>query len=144
MSIVLVVDDEPTIRDVLIEFLAAHGYDARGAADGREGLALAKSLRPQMILLDIAMPGMDGIETLRHLRREVPEAAVVMISGHADQTQALQSLELGAFDFIQKPLDFRYLERTLLAKIVTLEPGKAEPAQREEHGGSRRAGKRSR
>jgi two-component system, NtrC family, nitrogen regulation response regulator NtrX len=122
MTQILVVDDEAAIREVLIEFLSDHGYAVQGAADGREALRMAKSLRPQVVLLDIAMPGMNGIETLKRLRQEDGHAAVIMISGHADHDQALQALDLGAFDFIQKPLDFRYLERTLLAKIVTLEP----------------------
>src|SRR5262249_12571463 len=133
------------IREVLIEFLANHGYAAQGAENGREALQMAKTLGPQVILLDIAMPGMNGIETLKRLRQEAPEAAVIMISGHADNDQALQALDLGAYDFIQKPLDFRYLERTLLAKIVTLEPGQPDhPSQEADSGGGRRAGQRGR
>jgi len=122
MTQILVVDDEAAIREVLIEFLSDHGYAVQGAEDGREALQMAGIVKPQVILLDIAMPGMNGIETLKRLRKEAPQAAVIMISGHADHDQALQALDLGAYDFIQKPLDFRYLERTLLAKIVTLDP----------------------
>src|SRR6185295_2514442 len=62
---ILVVDDEAAIREVLIEFLSGHGYAVQGAADGREGIRMAKSLKPQVVLLDIAMPGMNGIETLK-------------------------------------------------------------------------------
>jgi len=88
---------------------------------------------------------MNGIETLKKLRQEIPKAAVIMISGHADNDMALQALDLGAYDFIQKPLDFRYLERTLLAKIVTLEPEAGESAARETDGeAGRRTGHRSR
>jgi DNA-binding response OmpR family regulator len=142
---ILVVDDEIAIREVLIEFLSEHGYDAEGAADGREALQMAKSLKPQVILLDIAMPGMNGIETLKRLRQASSGAAVIMISGHADQDQALQALDLGAYDFIQKPLDFRYLERTLLAKIVTLEPHGEGRKSKEADGERRRqTGQRSR
>ena len=145
MNQILVVDDEVAIREVLIEFLSDHGYAATGAENGREALQKVKTIRPQIILLDIAMPGMNGIETLKKLRQEFPSAAVIMISGHADNDMALQALDLGAYDFIQKPLDFRYLERTLLAKIVTLEPEAGEPAAREADGeGGRNAGPRDR
>src|SRR5216117_2617549 len=145
MTQILVVDDEVAIREVLIEFLSDHGYAVQGAEDGREALQMAGIVRPQVILLDIAMPGMNCIETLKRLRKEAPQAAVIMISGHADHDQALQALDLGAYDFIQKPLDFRYLERTLLAKIVTLDA--AEPEDSEEtrdDAASSRTGRRSR
>ncbi len=131
---ILVVDDEIAIREVLVEFLSDHGYSAEGAENGRVALQMAKALGPQVVLLDIAMPGMNGIETLKCLRKEAPQAAVIMISGHADHDQALQALDLGAYDFIQKPLDFRYLERTLLAKIVTLEPDRDDQSAKEADG----------
>jgi len=139
MTHILVVDDEAAIREVLIEFLSGHGYAVQGAADGSEGLKMARTLKPQVVLLDIAMPGINGIETLKRLRLETPQAAVIMISGHADHDQALQALDLGAYDFIQKPLDFRYLERTLLAKIVTLEPEGDGHTSREAGGGRGRS-----
>ncbi|OLC54832.1 MAG: hypothetical protein AUH92_03350 [Acidobacteria bacterium 13_1_40CM_4_69_4] len=142
---VLVVDDEMAIREVLIEFLSEHGYEAMGAENGREALRVVKTNRPQVVLLDIAMPGMNGIETLKKLRQEIPSAAVIMISGHADHDMALQALDLGAYDFIQKPLDFRYLERTLLAKILTLEPEGGDSAREGAQGhGGRSPGQRAR
>jgi len=145
MTQILVVDDEVAIREVLIEFLSEHGYAAEGAEDGREALEMVKTLKPQVILLDIAMPGMNGIETLKRLRQEGVKAEVIMISGHADHDQALMALDLGAYDFIQKPLDFRYLERTLLAKIVTLEPDSDGRAAKEDHGERKRpTGQRAR
>src|SRR5712691_11376403 len=122
MAQVLVVDDETPIREMLIEFLENHGISAAGARDGREALARAGGLKPSVVLLDIAMPGMNGIETLKELRRLLPGSAVIMISGHADVQTALHALDLGAYDFIQKPLDFDYLERTLITKIATLDP----------------------
>ena len=145
MTQILVVDDELAIREVLIEFLSEHGYEAEGAEDGQEALEMAKALKPQVILLDIAMPGMNGIETLKRLRQAGSKAEVIMISGHADHDQALMALDLGAYDFIQKPLDFRYLERTLLAKIVTLEPDAGGRTSKEGNGERRRhTGQRSR
>jgi DNA-binding NtrC family response regulator len=152
MSQILVVDDEPAVREVLIEFLADHGYSADGAVGGENALEICSRTPPQVVLLDIAMPGMNGIETLKRLRCLAPACAVIMISGHADHDMALQALDLGAYDFIQKPLDLQYLERTLLAKIVTLEPAapsvppQAGPSEssREVQGAGQRPGRRRR
>jgi DNA-binding NtrC family response regulator len=145
MTQILVVDDEAAIRDVLIEFLGEHGFSAQGAEDGSKALALLGALRPQVILLDVAMPGMNGIETLRRIRTQAPETAVIMISGHADHQMALQALDLGAYDFIQKPLDFKYLERTLITKLAVLEPrGDRDEEKEVRHGGARGAGSRRR
>jgi DNA-binding NtrC family response regulator len=145
MSQILVVDDETAVREMLIEFLADHGYSAHGAENGEAALSMVSRLKPEVILLDIAMPGLNGIETLKRLRQKAPRSAVIMISGHADQEMALEALDHGAYDFIQKPLDFKYLERTLLAKIVTLEPaGGAEPGEEGAHEPSEQARRRSR
>jgi two-component system nitrogen regulation response regulator NtrX len=145
MTQVLVVDDEISIREMLIEFLEDHGLSAEGAADGREAVTLAQVLKPRVILLDIAMPGMNGIETLQELRRQAPGSAVIMISGHADLNTALQALDLGAYDFIQKPLDFDYLERTLITKIATLDPAGPHEAPKEHRDDATRLrGRRSR
>jgi two-component system nitrogen regulation response regulator NtrX len=141
---ILVVDDEVTIREVLIEFLADHGFTAQGAEDGPKALAMVSQVKPQVILLDVAMPGMNGIETLRQLRQQAPGSAVIMISGHADHEMALQALDLGAYDFIQKPLDFKYLERTLITKIVTLDPAGSHETPKEGRDGAPRNGRRSR
>ncbi len=145
MTQILVVDDEVAIREVLIEFLADHGFTAQGAEDGPKALALVSQVKPQVILLDVAMPGMNGIETLKRLRQQAPGSAVIMISGHADHEMALQALDLGAYDFIQKPLDFKYLERTLITKIVTLDPaGSHETPKEGRDGAPRNVGRRSR
>jgi DNA-binding NtrC family response regulator len=145
MTQILVVDDEVAIREILTEFLSNHGYSVEGAETGAQALAKARSMRPQVILLDILMPGMNGIEALKRLRQESPGSAVIMISGHADTDLALQALDLGAYDFIQKPLDLKYLERTLLAKIVTLDPsGGPEPAQEVEGARGSGPGRRDR
>ena len=131
MKQILVVDDEATVREVLIEFLKLQGYSATGAGDGREALALVRKLQPQVILLDIALPGMNGIEILKRVRESSPGSAVIMISGHADEDLAQKALDLGAYDFIQKPLDFEYLVRTLMAKIVTLDPASGQATAEE-------------
>ncbi len=144
MTQILVVDDETAVREVLIEFLEDHGFTAEGAANGPTALSLLPQLRPQVVLLDIAMPGMNGLETLKRIRKQSHAPAVIMISGHADHDMALQALDLGAYDFIQKPLDFQYLERTLIAKIVTLDPAgthEKEDSRHASQGGVRRRGR---
>ena len=115
---ILVVDDEEAIRELLISFLQEHGYETAGAEDGEQGLEMARRLKPRVILLDVAMPRMDGIEALRALRQEAPQATVIMLSGHADHDTALRALELGAHDFIEKPFDLAYLEKVLIVKLA--------------------------
>lgn len=143
MSNVLVVDDEEAIRRVLVEFLQSHGFTASAAEDGTTALAMIRHLQPEVVLLDICMPGLDGIETLKRLKSESPRTAVIMISGETDLKAALESLDHGAYDFIQKPLDLRYLERTLIARIATLDraPSKA-PHQEVRHAAETGRGRR--
>jgi two-component system, NtrC family, nitrogen regulation response regulator NtrX len=117
MDTILVVDDEQPIRDLLITFLGNAGYRAVGAEDGATAISEARKLKPRVILLDIAMPGMNGIETLKKLREREPNSTVIMMSGHADHQTALKALDLGAFDFIEKPFDFQYLQKVLIMKL---------------------------
>jgi len=118
---VLVVDDEPSVRDVLSRFLSERGYLVDAAEDGQEALALIRTDAPDIILLDLKMPRLGGIELLRILRDEGVEVAVITISGHADEDTARESLRLGAADFINKPFDLEYLETSLLAKLILLD-----------------------
>ncbi len=118
MTQILIVDDEETIREVLTAFLEQHGYKVAGAETGEKGVEMARSLEPSVILLDVAMPGMSGIEALKILRREAPQSTVIMISGHADHATALQAIELGAHDFIEKPFDLAYLEKVLVVNLA--------------------------
>ena len=118
MKNVLVVDDDAAVRQVLVDFVEANGYRAKGVEDGRKALRVVKTLKPQIILLDILIPGMSGIETLRRLRHEAPETAVIMISAQTDHDVAVQALDLGAYDYIVKPLDYEYLKWVLLTKMA--------------------------
>jgi len=113
---ILIVDDEQSIRDSLAGLLADEGYATRCAADGEEGL---KALRggqgadPDLVLLDIAMPGRDGVDILEEMRRTRPELPVVMMSGHATIETAVRATRLGAYDFIEKPLSVEKLLLTI-------------------------------
>lgn len=101
---ILVVDDEERIRESLREILSDEGYRVIEASDGAKALDLVDRERPGLVLLDIWMPRVDGIELLKEIRRRDPRANVVMISGHGNIHTAVAATKLGAFDFIEKPL----------------------------------------
>src|SRR5215470_4640942 len=102
-SRILVIDDEAAIRDSLRMTLEYEGYEFLGAATGQEGLALAEREAPDLVLLDVKMPGMDGIEVLERLRHMNEALPVVVISGHGTISTAVEATKKGAFDFIEKP-----------------------------------------
>jgi two-component system, NtrC family, nitrogen regulation response regulator NtrX len=100
---ILVVDDEAAIRDSLRMTLEYEGYDFIGAATGQEGLALAEREAPDLVLLDVKMPGMDGLEVLDRLHAMNEALPIVVISGHGTISTAVEATKKGAFDFIEKP-----------------------------------------
>jgi two-component system nitrogen regulation response regulator NtrX len=102
-SRILVIDDEAAIRDSLKMTLEYEGYEFIGAATGQEGLALAEREAPDLVLLDVKMPGMDGIEVLERLRNMNESLPVVVVSGHGTISTAVEATKKGAFDFIEKP-----------------------------------------
>src|SRR5438034_123863 len=102
-SRILVIDDEAAIRDSLRMTLEYEGYEFIGAATGQEGLTLAEREGPDLVLLDVKMPGMDGIEVLERLRSMNEALPVVVISGHGTISTAVEATKKGAFDFIEKP-----------------------------------------
>jgi len=120
MPRVLVVDDEPDSVELLREFLATKGYEVLSASDGEEALRKVKADRPHLILLDVRMPGMSGLEVLREVRQIDQEVGVIMVTAVNEEETGRQALELGAFDYIVKPLDLAYLERTLWYKVTTM------------------------
>lgn len=103
MATVLVVDDEGDIRASLRGVLSDEGLRVLEAEDGRHALSLVRSERPELVLLDVWMPEVDGIELLRRLQEEPERPQVIMISGHGNIETAVQATKLGAFDFIEKP-----------------------------------------
>ena len=108
---VLIIDDEAAIRQSLAGALADEGYAVDTAGSGREGLERLRASRPNLALLDIWMPEMDGIEALKAIKSEFPDLPVVMMSGHGTIETAVKATKLGAFDFIEKPLS---LDRLLV------------------------------
>lgn len=120
---ILVVDDEESIRKTMRMTLEYEGFDVTEAASGAEAIRLVESGGPDLVFLDIKMSGMDGLEVLSALKKKAPGSQVVMISGHGNVQTAVQATKLGAFDFIEKPLE---TERILLAVRNAVERKKLE------------------
>lgn len=101
---VLIVDDEPSILHSLSVLLADEGFEVLTASNGYEALKVISSDSPDLVLLDIWMPGIDGIETLKEIKKDNPYIQVVIITGHGTIETAVEATKLGAFGFIEKPL----------------------------------------
>jgi CheY-like chemotaxis protein len=115
---VLVVDDEPEVRQVLQEFLASRGYDVSVAGGGLEALALVESVKPDLVLLDVAMPDIDGVETLRQIVEMQPSLPVIMVTANADIGVTSKLLALGAVDYVPKPFDLDYLDQAVSIQVT--------------------------
>ena len=114
---ILVVDDEKDIRISLTGILEDEGYQVLTADNGVEALECARQELPDLVLLDIWMPGMDGLKTLERLKSLFPQVTVIMISGHGTIETAVRATKLGAFDFIEKPLS---LDKVLISVVNAL------------------------
>lgn len=119
-NVVLVVDDEASIRRTLEGILKDEGIEVVAVGDGESAITSLLAHRPALVLLDIWMPGMDGLETLKKIKEISPETPVVMISGHATISTAVAATRLGAMDFLEKPLQLTTtldLVRRVLAQV---------------------------
>jgi two-component system nitrogen regulation response regulator NtrX len=110
---ILIVDDEASIRRSLGGILSDEGFDAAEAPDGEAALAQLREGTPDLVLLDIAMPGRDGVQILEEMQRSWPGLPVVMMSGHGTIETAVRATQLGAFDFLEKPLSVEKLLLTI-------------------------------
>jgi two-component system nitrogen regulation response regulator NtrX len=110
---ILIVDDETTISQSLSGILSDEGYETLTASNGYEALQLIETEVPDLVLLDIWMPGMDGIETLQEIKRSNPFLQVIIISGHGTIETAVKATKLGAYDFIEKPLSIEKVVVTI-------------------------------
>src|SRR6185436_3033328 len=113
MPKILVIDDEKSIRNTLKEILSYEHYDVHEAPDGLEGLKMAEKEKYDVILCDIKMPKMDGLEALEKLLEKNNDVPVVMISGHGTIETAVEAIKKGAFDYISKPLDLNRMLVTI-------------------------------
>ena len=109
---ILLIDDEPSIHKVVSAYLKAEGYEFQSAMDGPTGLAAARSFKPDIIILDVMLPGMDGIELLANMRRET-NVYVIMLTARAEETDKIVGLSVGADDYMTKP----FSPRELIARI---------------------------
>jgi DNA-binding NtrC family response regulator len=106
---ILLVDDEGDATELLSKRLTRRGCICRCAHSGEEALALINQERPDVVVLDVKMPGMDGLTVLEKVKRLHPEVEVIMLSGHADPDSAIIGLRLGAFGYVMKPPNFNEL-----------------------------------
>jgi two-component system, OmpR family, response regulator len=111
---VLIVDDEDDFRDTIVKRLKARKLAAEGAASGILALEILKEKDFDVIVLDVKMPEMDGIETLRHIKKMKPEIEVIMLTGHASVEFGLKGMQLGAFDYVMKPAMLNELLDTII------------------------------
>lgn len=118
---ILIVDDEPDIRDTLVELLAADGYRIFTAADGAAALPCVVAQQPHLVLLDVDMPRLRGVEALVAIRAVSPATRVIMMSGKADLDEAKRALAAGAFDYVTKPFDLAYLDRAIRTAVLGAE-----------------------
>jgi two-component system alkaline phosphatase synthesis response regulator PhoP len=124
---ILVIDDEPKIVEICRDYLVAAGFDVITASDGPQGLAAARRERPDLIVLDLMLPGMDGLDVCRELRRE-GSTPVIMLTARVEESDKLVGLELGADDYLTKP----FSPRELVARVRTVlrrASGHAAPAE---------------
>ncbi|HEV8306487.1 MAG TPA: response regulator [Methylomirabilota bacterium] len=115
---ILVVDDEAEVRELVAEFLESKGYVALTASNGFEALTTVKEQRPDLILMDVMMPRMSGLETLHRIRELDRDIGVIMLTAVEDEVIAKEAMRKEAYDYITKPLDFGYLELVILTKLA--------------------------
>ena len=113
VSKILVVDDEPAIVNLLREFLHGKNYEVVTASGGAEAIEKVRQEAPKVVLLDINMPGMSGLEVLQHIKQHHPEVGVIMMTALQDEELGPKVLSLGAFDYVMKPFDLAHLEKVL-------------------------------
>jgi two-component system response regulator (stage 0 sporulation protein F) len=115
---ILVVDDEAPVREVLTEYFTTEGYAVEGAGSGAEALTVVRGGRADLVLLDVRMPGLDGVQVLRKIREINEDVPVIMVTANEDVGLAKETLRLGAFDYVAKPFDFDYLDRAVAAGLA--------------------------
>jgi len=123
---ILVVDDEAPVREVLNEYFSSQGYTVDEASNGNDAIGMIGRHRPDLVLLDVRMPGIDGVEVLRRIRKLDDALTIIMVTANEDITLARETLKLGAFDYVAKPFDYDYLDRAVSAGMLKSGPGSAD------------------
>src|SRR5574342_1168232 len=122
MTKILVIDDEPSITNLVTAYLKPEGYEVYTAADGNAGLKAARTFKPYLIILDVMLPGMDGIELLARLRRE-SDVYVIMLTARTEETDKIVGLAVGADDYVTKPFSPRELTARVKAALRRIQTG---------------------
>ena len=112
-SIILVVDDEPAIRELMVKALATQTHEVLTAGSGEDALAIVKRYDVDLAVLDLAMPGMDGVDTFRAIRSLRPALPVLIVTGYPDSDLMAQALEIGPFTMMSKPVDLAQIQKTV-------------------------------
>lgn len=129
MTKILVVDDEPSILHLVSAYLKPEGFEVYTAADGNAGLKSARAFKPDLIILDLMLPGMDGIELLSRLRRE-SDVYVIMLTARTDETDKIVGLSVGADDYVTKPFSPRELVARVKAALRRIKTGSGSGEER--------------
>ena len=121
---ILVIDDNPAVVDLLVTCLREQGYGVLGALTSEDGLRLITLSHPDLVLLDLTLPGMNGIEVLKRIRSIDPTIGVIMVTASTDPLVAREALQLGARAYVDKPFDLAYLNRVVAMALrpVTQRP----------------------
>ncbi len=104
MNKVLIIDDEKQILDSLSSILRDDGFQVFTAKEGKEGLELFDAVKPEIVILDIWMPELDGLQVLKMIKEKDKDAIIIVISGHGTISTAVEAVKVGAYDFLEKPL----------------------------------------
>src|SRR5690554_7307500 len=110
---ILVVEDDLNLREAIVDTLKLNNFDVVEAAHGIEGLHAVRTKQLDLVLTDINMPGMDGIELLQHIKQEFPWLPVILMTAYGDVSQAVKAMQLGANDYLMKPFELKELEDIL-------------------------------
>jgi len=129
MTKILVIDDEPSITNLVSAYLKPEGYEVFTAGDGNAGLKAARAFKPDLIILDLMLPGMDGIELLSRLRRE-SDVYVIMLTARTDETDKIVGLSVGADDYVTKPFSPRELVARVKAALRRIQTGAGSSVER--------------
>lgn len=122
MTKILVIDDEPSITNLVAAYLKPEGYEVYTAADGNAGLKAARAFKPDLIILDLMLPGIDGIELLSRLRRE-SDVYVILLTAKTEETDKIVGLSVGADDYVTKPFSPRELTARVKAALRRIQTG---------------------
>ena len=117
---ILVVDDEVEVCIALKEFFSLREYEVETALDVPTALKVVENFKPHIVLLDIIMPGMGGLDVLKRIRNINPEIGIIMTTAVVDEEIAKSTIRLGAYDYITKPIDLDHLETVLMVKMIDI------------------------